>query len=304
MLLLAGHRRGFARTFIIGQAAAHSIDGVDSMADLQARATAGNGNSAANATGARRLRITLDKGVATLWLDNPSRRNALDLEAWTALSNLTDWPMDWPSVRALVVRGVSGCFCAGADIGEFDTVRRDALSARAYEDANEAAFAALQTLPVPTIALIEGPCFGGGFGIAAACDVRFATPDARFAIPAARLGLAYPLDAMARIVATLGEQNAKAMLYGAEAFPAERLAQWGFLWRVSPAAIEEGLAFAARVERNAPLTNRATKLAIAAHAGGDRSAAQEAGDATFTSDDYGEGRTAFRQKRAPRFQGR
>ena len=131
---------------------------------------------------------------------------------------------------------------------------------------NTDAFGAIRNCPVPTIAAINGVCFGGGFGIAAACDLRFSTPDARFCIPAAKLGLAYPVEAMADIVHAVGAQRAKQLLFTAEIFNAQSAHQYGFL-----SAIFDGENFEAEIEKisqkicaNAPLSNIASKQAIIA----------------------------------------
>ena len=261
------------------------------------------GRDPANVAGSQRLRLTCNGGVAVLELHAPGRRNALDLAAWKALTGLPD-TLRKREVRAMVVHGAPGAFCAGADIAEFDTVRGDPISARAYEAVNEAAFAALRDLPFPTVAAIDGACFGGGFGIAAACDLRIASPASWFAVPAARLGLAYPVDAMERIVAALGEQAAKALLFTADAEDADRMREVGFLWQLADDPFDQAMALANRMAAAAPLSLRAAKLAMAAVRGGDRKAAVEAGDATFDSRDYAEGRRAFREKRRANFEGR
>ena len=251
---------------------------------------------------AERLRLSIVGHLVTLTLDCPAKRNALDLEAWEALGRIDEWCP--AGARVLVVRGAGGTFCAGADIAEFETVRRDAASARSYEAANERAFDALAGLPFPTVAAIDGICFGGGFGIAAACDLRVAHPGARFAIPAARLGLAYPVGAMARLGDVIGEPMAKAMLFTARAFDQTAMSERGFLLDVSDDAVGAAMALAGEIAALAPLTHRATKAALAARTDADRNRAAATGDATFESHDYAEGRAAFREKRKPVFEGR
>ena len=151
-------------------------------------------------SGSECLTVTIAENVARVVIDNPQRKNAVDLAGWRALAALVPELAARDDVRAIVLTGAGADFCAGADISEFDTVRKGAATARVYEGANSAAFAAIRTSAVPVIAAIRGICFGGGFGLAAACDLRIATHDARFAVPAARLGLAYPQDAMVDIV--------------------------------------------------------------------------------------------------------
>lgn len=208
--------------------------------------------------------------------------------------------------RVIIVSGDNQNFCAGADISEFDTVRKNAETARSYEQSNIEAFGAVRNASVPTIARIEGYCLGGGFGLAAACDLRIATTGAKFAVPAAKLGLGYPVEAMADIVRAIGQQNTKRLLFMAERFGAEEMLKFGFLAAVvSPDNIASICdEWAGKIAGLAPLTHRATKAAIDATFGDDNQRAIELSDATFTSQDYQEGRTAFKEKRAPIFKGR
>lgn len=247
-------------------------------------------------------------GIVTLTIDRPARKNAMTQAMWREMAALLRGLGQDASVRAIVLRGAGGDFCAGADIGEFETVRGNATSARHYEVENSAAFAAIRDCPVPTISAIGGICFGGGFGIAAGCDIRIASADALFAVPAAKLGLAYPVDAMADIVHAVGPQVAKYMVYSAARLDARAARDAGFLIeiveteRLSTRAGELAEAIAA----NAPLSIRASKASIRAVLSADPADAVRAsalGDATFESADYAEGRAAFRDRRPARFRG-
>lgn len=252
------------------------------------------------------LAITLEDAIARVVFDQPAKRNAITLEGWRALAEcLPD--LARRDARVIVLSGSGGNFSAGADIGEFDTVRRDAETARIYEAANSAAFAAIRASTVPVIAAVGGICFGGGFGIAAAADLRIGASDARFAVPAARLGLAYPQDAMVDIVGSAGAQLARYLTFTGNQIDAQTALAAGFLLEVvGPGALETRSAEIARaIAASAPLSVRASKLSIAAITEPALvEAAKAAGDATFDSADYREGRAAFKERRAPRFSGR
>lgn len=254
------------------------------------------------------LRLDTDGTVATLWMDRPERRNALALAHWQALPGLLTEAVATKGIRVVVLRGAGGTFCAGADISEFSTARASGGPAARYEAANEAAFRAVRLCPLPTIAALEGAVFGGGFGLAAACDLRIATTEARFAIPAGRLGLAYPVDAVADIVSAVGPSGAKRMLLTAAAVDATTVQRWGMVSDVvGPEAFDARLsALAAEVAALAPLTLRAAKAAIDGMRLSDRELWDEArrlGERTFTSGDYAEGLRAFAEKRSPSFTG-
>jgi enoyl-CoA hydratase/carnithine racemase len=255
------------------------------------------------------LTLTVAEKIATLTIDRPAKKNALSAEMWAGLSTLAAGIAASGDARVLIVRGAGSDFSAGADIGEFDTIRRDAGTARTYEAANSAAFAAIRNLPIPTIAAIRGVCLGGGFGIAAACDIRIAAENAIFAVPAARLGLAYPQHAMADIVHACGPQFARLLTFSGASVTAAAAFAAGFLAEIVPddELDARAAALAARIAANAPLSVRASKAAIRAvltGAGEDAEEARRLGEATFSSADYAEGRTAFRERRQPRFTGR
>ncbi len=257
-----------------------------------------------------RLAPTIDGPIASLAIANPARRNAFDLDMWLALPALIAMIEAQPGVRVLVLRGDGGsAFASGADISEFATVRADAAGGRRYEAANEAAFEALSACKLPTIAMIRQFCLGGGFGLAAACDLRIASEGTRFGVPAGRLGVGYPPGAIATLVAAIGAANVKELIFCGQQFDANRLGQMGFLNRVVPDARLEAevMALAGTIATNAPLSLRAAKAAINSAAGlpggGSREALQTLADACFDSQDYTEGRVAFLAKRTPQFKG-
>jgi enoyl-CoA hydratase/carnithine racemase len=273
-----------------------------------------------------KLTVTLDGAVATVAIDNPGKRNALDLEMWSALPSIMAALGSHGRVRAVVLRGAgTGAFASGADIAEFATVRADAAGGRHYERENEAAFWAVARCPKPVIAMIRGYCLGGGLGLALACDLRVAEDGAVFGIPAARLGAGYPPGAMGLLVAALGVAAAKDLLFTARRIGAAEAQQLGIVQRVvGDAELESTVqSLALTIAANAPLTILAAKAAIHEAAGlapsleapdlasGGATKNQDAeggaaalADACFDSADYREGVRAFLDKRPPRFEGR
>ena len=248
-----------------------------------------------------KLRVDIDDGVARILIDNAAKRNAFDFEMWQALPSVIRAIDADPRARVLVLGGESNLpFCSGADISEFSTLRATSDGGRAYEAANVAAFDALSQSTKPTFAAIAGFCFGGGVGLAAACDVRLGREDAIFAIPAVKLGVGYPPAAMRYVVATMGAQRAFDLFYTARRLTAYHYSKGEF-----DSAVMD---MARAVAQNAPLTILAAKSAI-------RTAAFLPGaltleeceilaDACFDSADYVEGRNAFLDKRTPKFIGK
>ena len=249
-------------------------------------------------------------GIGRLIVNRPEKRNALTDAMWRAVPEAIDWLITRHHARVIILEGAGGRdFSAGADIAEFATLRKDAQTAREYEAGNSAAFASIRHCPVPVIASIRGICFGGGFGLAAAADIRMADDTARFAIPAARLGLAYPLDAVQDLVRALGDQQARLALYSAQEIPLEQAVSCGCIAHLCrPDQLDEHvLALAASTAAAAPLSVRASKAAILAlHSGSgkDHDHASALAASTFDSEDYAEGRSAFMARRKATFKGK
>ena len=250
----------------------------------------------------------IDGSTGWLVLNRPERRNALNAAMWSAIPPIMKSLDESSDVRMIVIRGAGPeAFAAGADISEFGGSRNDAAAARVYEELNGAAFAAIRGTAKPVIAMIQGFCIGGGLAIALACDLRVADASALFALPPARLGLAYPLDGLRDLVATVGVAAAKDMLFTARRVKADEALRIGLIDRLCSGVEAETGALCAEIAANAPLTITHAKRAIDVIAGRP-GPVEEAGIAAlaaacFDSADYAEGRAAFAEKRKPRFQG-
>ncbi|MDH4439781.1 MAG: enoyl-CoA hydratase-related protein [Rhizobium sp.] len=256
------------------------------------------------------IEATTADGVGLLQIVNPARKNAVTAAMWRAIPEAIHWLHAENAARVIVLRGAGTTdFSAGADISEFTELRKDTATARIYEASNSRAFAALREAQVPVIAAIRGVCYGGGFGLAAAADLRIASHEAQFAVPAARLGLAYPADAVQDFVRGLGSQMARRALFTGASLTAAELLACGFLAEVTvPEALDtQTLMLAEAIAQNAPLSLRASKLALRAVELADDDLLREAeilGAQTFDSADYAEGRAAFKERRRPIFNGR
>ena len=170
---------------------------------------------------------SIDGVVATIALDRPEARNALNLEMCDALVAATERLRGHSAVRAVFVRGNGPVFCAGADMHERKGRNEQWIRQRRVRAF--AAYGALEALPMPCIALVHGAVIGSGVEIAAACDFIVATPDASFRTPEAQRGT---VGATQRLPRILGKRLAKDLMFTGRALNAEEAREAGFVARV------------------------------------------------------------------------
>ncbi|MQY05647.1 enoyl-CoA hydratase/isomerase family protein [Actinomadura macrotermitis] len=244
------------------------------------------------------LRREIAGGIATITIDRPGKRNAMTADMWRALPPLLDGLAADPAVRALVLTGAGGDFCAGADIGELAAINRpdDGHLSTAAEEA-------LAAFPKPTIAAIEGFCVGGGCQLALACDLRFAASGARFGITPAKLGIVYPASATARLVRQTGASAAKYLLFSADLVDAAHALRIGLVDETAPDVHARVAEFAATLATRSLLTQRAAKDIVDAIAAGEPVEAKVRGwlDEVTAGGDVAEGVAAFLERRPPSF---
>ena len=255
----------------------------------------------------RPIEVVRDGPVATLILNRPDKRNALSEAMWREISDQALSLGGDPSIRVLVLRGVDDkAFSAGADIGEFDRVHQSAKTAEVYRQVVDAAYEALAGVKQPTIAMIQGVCFGGGCALSLCCDLRYADHSASFCIPPARLGLIYSLKETKRLADLVGPSKAKEMLMGAYVVDSEEALRIGLATRLFEAAeVErETYDFAHHLAELSQATIGAVKVMmdeISRGAATETNVSRALVEAQFDSADYVEGRRAFLEKRKPDF---
>jgi len=264
-----------------------------------------------NAPQPGRLLSRKEGAIGWIVFSNVAKHNAVSYDMWSAFPEAMRAFEADPEVRAIVITGEGEkAFISGADISQFEKARASADAQATYNAAVETAYLAPLRCAKPVVARIRGICMGGGLGLAAACDFRFAADDAVFRMPAARLGLGYNYPGIKRFVDLIGAANTAEIFFTARKFDALDAQRMGFLTRMVPAAELDGemAAFLALLAENAPLTIAEVKYGIrqvlATDEERDLEALQRMIEACFASEDYKEGRTAFMEKRAPGFKGR
>ncbi|MHB8884240.1 MAG: enoyl-CoA hydratase/isomerase family protein [Methylovirgula sp.] len=218
------------------------------------------------------VHYTVADGIGAIVFDRPDARNAMTFAMYDALASICDQIATDPHLRVVTLRGAGGAaFVAGTDIEQFRAFSGpdDGI---AYEARIDAQIDQLERLPVPTVAIIDGWAVGGGLAIAAACDLRIATPAAKFSVPIARtLGNCLSIANMARIIAGFGPGRTKRMLMLADAIDAAEALACGFLVEVVEAEAMDArvAALCAKLATHAPKTLHAvkesTRRLIAAH---------------------------------------
>ena len=252
------------------------------------------------------VRLERRDAIATITLDRPGARNALTWAMYEELDRVLDRLASEPDVRVVIVRGAGGNFAAGTDISQFATFTSgdDGVD---YERRLEAVLTKLESLPATTVAAVDGYAAGFGLALAAACDLRVASPNAQFGVPIARtIGNCLSMGNYARLVASLGAARTKAMLLTAEFMSADEARSMGFVLRVlEPHAFARELEMlCARLVSHAPLTLQVTREAVR------RIVSRSAADGddllrrVYGSRDFREGVAAFVDKRKPRWEGR
>ncbi len=242
-------------------------------------------------------------------LSNPDKRNALTKGAWARLAEVMEELSLADDLRCIVIRGAGDeAFAAGADISEFPTERSNAEQARAYGKVVARAIKAIIECRHPTVAMIKGPCVGGGLELACACDLRISGESGRFGIPIKRLGhpLAYP--AMKVVRDLVGRSVVLEILLEGRIFDAHEAERKGLVSRVvaDDKVEEEAYATARRIASGAPLAARLNKkfaYRLADPAPLTPTELEEAYTAC-DSEDYRAGLQAFFDKRKPVFRGR
>jgi len=249
-----------------------------------------------------------DDGVARVVLSHPGKLNAIDIAMWRELRTLFETlqamlPAEAP--RAIVVSGADGQFASGGDIVEFAGFRFDEARLHDFHEHIVApALHAMLDCDIPLFAQIDGACIGGGFEIAACCDIRICGAASRFGAPIAKLGFPMAPGELELLAPLVGAAALREMLLEARLFDAARALQLGLVHAVIADAEVVACALQ-RARQSAALSPQAARLnkrTLRQIAAGGPSAEQRRAHFGYAdSAEHREGVTAFIEKRPPQF---
>jgi enoyl-CoA hydratase len=246
------------------------------------------------------VRLAINGNVASVVFDRPSARNAMTWAMYDQLVAICSQLRSYSFARVVTFRGAGGqAFVAGTDIAQFtDFVNGE--DGVVYERQVEKCISLLESLPMPTVAVIEGWAIGGGLAIATACDFRIATTDARFGVPIAKtLGNCLSIANLARLGAAFGMPHVRRMLLLAEILTADEAKACGYLLqRCDATGIDAELAgLCERLTALAPTTQYVSKEGLRRLVNDRLLADEDLVRLCYGSEDFREGVKAFVAKK-------
>src|SRR5438132_5984164 len=199
--------------------------------------------------------------IATITLNRPERRNALNTALMDALAHRFDALESDTSVRAVVIRGAGQAFCSRRDLNEMSRRQDDRLEPEAEAIA---LFQQIEASRHPTIAMVHGAAYAGGRELALHCDFRVAADVARFAMPLARIGLVVPFALGQKLVEIIGPAFARQILLTGQPVDAARAYEIGMVHTVVPSADLERATYdlARTIAANGPLSLAGMKATV------------------------------------------
>ena len=249
------------------------------------------------------LEETRDGATAVLTLDYPERRNALAIPMRERLAAAFDRIEADTTVRAVVVTGQGGTFCAGGDVSGMNAATLAA--GRERFRLTHRLVRLMAHCGKPVIAAVEGWCVGAGLSLACLCDTIVAAEDARFMAGFGKLGLVADVGLLHTLPLRIGQGRTRQMLLYGEAVGARDAERIGLVDRIATpgAALDVALSLARTVDNLAPLPIALTKEFLVQHLDASLAWERETQSALFQTADHAEGKAAFLAKRAPRFSG-
>ena len=254
-----------------------------------------------------RVGLTTTGDVASIVIQRPDKLNALTLDMLAELERLLESLETRSDIRLLTVTGQGRAFSVGADLRQFGEQTPDSARAK-WIAAGHRAFARLAAFYRPTLAVVNGPAFGGGLELALACDIRIGATTSELGLPETGVGTVPGWGGTARLIGAIGATRARELILTGRSLDAETACTWGLLNAVAPPGelqdVRDG--YLDRLRSTAPVAQELAKTVLNALTG-DTAPVQAlealAGSLSATTDDLKEGIAAFKSRRPPEFKG-
>lgn len=282
-----------------------------SQTDHSQSVESGNAVTLASNSGAlpslETLTVDVSHRIATVTLNRPRVLNAVNVQLTSEMEHVISWLLGHPQeVRIVLLTGAGTSFCAGDDVKELRSL--DLETARRLSHRQAEMYLALERLPQPVIALVNGDAFGAGCVAAYSSDLRIATHGARFAMPEIRLGWP-PGYGIAQLTALVGKSRALELCLMGDPIPAKQALEWGLVNEVvaSSVLMKRGRQIAERMLQMPATALRETKRLVHLDEGSQPKIAYRADTEAYLRclelPDAREGLAAFNEKRPPKFSG-
>ena len=250
--------------------------------------------------------VTREDAILTVTFNRPGQHNALTFTMYEALYDACERADADAGIRALLIRGAGGrAFAAGTDIAAFRAFS-DGADGVAYEERITRVVNRLEEVAVPTVAVVDGYCLGGGLALAAVCDLRIATRPSRFGVPIARtLGNCLSMNSVSVVTARLGASRTLDLLLRARLLGAEEAAAAGFVSEVCEAGDLDAVVqdVVEKLLSHAPLTLWASKVAVSRLRRQSLPNGDDFVSAAFGSEDFRRAVAGFGSGEPPRWDG-
>ena len=250
-----------------------------------------------------------ENGIATITINRPKALNALNLATMTELKDVVAKIAVDPEVKVVIITGSgSKSFVAGADIVEMST--KNAVEGRVWGQVGQDTFTAIENLPQPVIAAINGFALGGGCELSCACDIRYASENAKFGQPEVGLGITPGFGGTQRLPRVVGRGYGKELIFTGGMIDAQEALRIGLVNKVVPQEelMDAAMGLAKKIAKNAPIAVQLSKAAINRGINCDviTGIAYEAEvfGLCFATEDQKEGMGAFVEKRKAMFTGK
>jgi len=254
------------------------------------------------------LELKISESRATILMNRPEKKNAFDQEMWKLLEKISGEVSGNSTLKIVTIESnTPGIFSAGADVSEYRQHAGDGDWAAQSQAIVAKAIESVRAIPIPTIAVVDGPCFGGGAALAVACDFRIASTNSTFAITPAKLGMVYPYSDIVALTDLVGPAIAKQLLFTSRTFNATEAFKWGYVDELLDSGEIESVRdkWISLILANSSSSVKSMKTEVELVLSGQREDSDQTLDFVrnaMISPDHAEGIAAFLEKRTARFQ--